>query len=101
MVVFKSFMGVDSEAKPRPVTAEALDPQHDLLQRIKAMPHKKPVSLRDAWHIMQEDFLHTFFEIQDLDRVTELAEKHWVDCLSDLGYHIVLDGSEYEILAVA
>ncbi len=96
MPKFKSFIGIDAENRFMRITAEKLDPENDLLTRVQKMPPKTPVSLKNAWFLSQEDFTYHFFEFQDLDYALTLIAQHWVDHVAALGYHIVLDGSEYE-----
>ncbi len=96
MAIFNSFLGIDGENRPMLITNDKLNPEGDLLFRIQAMPKRQPISLRTAWYLTQEDFSYQFFESKNMHVTLKLISQHWVDHASELGFHIVLDGSEYE-----
>lgn len=74
-----------------------------LLNRIIKMPQKKPITLKDGFHLLHQELDRTFDAkiFHDQPGGYQWYETHFVEWLSEIGYHIELTGDEFEPLVLS
>jgi hypothetical protein len=99
MVIWKPWQDRDIYGRSILMSAGILNIEGSLiLQRIRSMPRKKPISYNTAL-IMMWDHWDDFGDTKESRRQGREYIQHgnWIKWLSSEGYHIQLIGDEFEI----
>src|SRR5271154_1415545 len=69
---------------------------NEILRRIVALPKKEPISIQEGFKKAMDEY----FRLMDTGKVKESSyiRRNWPDWLNEQGYHVRLDGDEYQVV---
>lgn len=95
---WQPFIEPGLDGKPTVLPPDMFDRDSTLLSRILSMPkfQKQIISFQAAWIMYCDAFREALFEMDNPEEAMEIDETDWIKWISQNGFVIILDGSEFE-----